>query len=355
MCEDGDTARSHVSDDVQPEFGKQDSVLMRTSTWLSVPLMCFDLLAPTAPAQAPGAPTMSTLEQEMSAITSPGRTAPVRSDLDRALADRNYERAERLLADRIAREPTSVQLLTQIASVFMMDRKPLNAAIALKKAEALRPLDTQARLQLVMAYIAMRRGDWARPELERLILTEPDNVIPLYWLARLDYDARQYASAIRRLQDVVARSPTFVRAHDNLGLCYEALNQADEAIPHYREAVRLNRREGETPSAWPALNLGILLRTRDELDEAEGLFREALTYDQGFAPAHYQLGALLEQRGRMDEAVKALRAATSADAAYAEPYYALSRIYRRQGRAAEANAAMAAFERIHDARREPAR
>ena len=62
-----------------------------------------------------------------------------------------------------------------------------------------------------------------------------------YWLARLDYDAGQYASAIRRLQDVVAQAPAFARAHDNLGLCYEALNQPDEAIPHYREAVRLNR------------------------------------------------------------------------------------------------------------------
>ena len=58
----------------------------------------------------------------------------------------------------------------------MMDRKPLNAAIALKKAEVLGPLDNHARLQLALAYIAMKRGDWARPELERLALAEPANV-----------------------------------------------------------------------------------------------------------------------------------------------------------------------------------
>ena len=39
---------------------------------------------------------------------------------------------------------------------------------ALKKAEALAPLDSQERFQLALAYIAMKRGDWARPELERL-------------------------------------------------------------------------------------------------------------------------------------------------------------------------------------------
>jgi tetratricopeptide (TPR) repeat protein len=309
-------------------------------------------LLPVAAAAQP--PTMSTLEQEISAPPV-RRAGPARSEVDKALAARDYERAERLLADQIARQPTARHLLTQIASVFMMDRKPLNAAIALKKAEVLGPLDNELRLQLALAYIAMRRGDWARPELERLVQSDPSNVIHSYWLARLDYDAGQYAAAIRRLQSVVTQEPTFTRAHDNLGLCYEALNQVDEAIPHYTEAVRLNRLDGKTGSAWPALNLGILRRTRGELEEAEVLFREALTYDRDFAPGHYQLGALLEQRDRLDEAVKALGQATAADAAYPEPYYALSRIYRRQGRIAEADAAMTTFKRLHDARRESTR
>jgi tetratricopeptide (TPR) repeat protein len=298
---------------------------------------------------------MSALEREISAAPPTRRVAPGRSEIDRAVAARDYERAERLLADAIARQPASQALLTQIAGVFMMDRKPFNAAIALKKAEALGPLDNQQRLQLALAYIAMRRGDWARPELERLAAAEPENVVAAYWLARLDYDAGQYASAIRRLGDVVAKSPAFARAHDNLGLCYEALNQSDEAIPHYREAVRLNRLDVKTASAWPPLNLGILLRTRGELEDAEALFREAVTYDKQFAPGYYQLGALLEERGRMDDAVKALRQATSADAGYPEPYYALSRILRRQGHVADADAALTAFKRLHDARREPSR
>lgn len=329
---------------------------MRTSMWLPVPMMLLGMASAYGAidaSQASPSPAMSTLEQEISA-GPPSRTmAPARSEIDRALVARDYARAERLLADAIARQPTARQLLMQVASVFMMDRKPLNAAIALKKAEALGPLDNHGRLQLALAYVAMRRGDWARPELERLALAEPDSVIYPYWLARLDYDAGQYAPAIRRLQDVVAHAPTFARAHDNLGLCYEALNQSDEAILHYREAVRLNRLDDQTRSAWPSLNLGILLRTRGDVEEAETLFRESLTYDHHFAPGYYQLGALLEQRGRLDEAVKALRQAVSNDAAYPEPYYALSRIYRRQGRTAEANSAMTTFERLHDARREP--
>jgi tetratricopeptide (TPR) repeat protein len=145
---------------------------------------------------------MSALEWEISA-PAPKAPRPAGSEIDAAVAARDYERAERLLAEAAARQPESRDLLLQIAAVFMMDRKPLNAAIALKKAEVLGPLDNQARLQLALAYIAMRRGDWARPELERLVQAEPSEVIYPYWLARLDYDAGQYADAIRRLESVL--------------------------------------------------------------------------------------------------------------------------------------------------------
>jgi tetratricopeptide (TPR) repeat protein len=298
---------------------------------------------------------MSALEREISEGPPAAAVSALSSELQRALASKNYERAEQLLADAIARQPASQPLLTQIASVFMLDRKPLNAAIALKKAEALGPLDNPTRLQLALAYIAMKRGDWARPELEHLAADEPANVTHLYWLARLDYDAGQYASAIQRLQRVVAREPALVRAHDNLALCYEALNQPDEAIGHYREAIRLNRADTKTASPWPVLNLGILLRTRGELDEAESLFREALAIDRRFAPGHYQLGVVLEERNRLDDAIASFRQAISFDESYAEAYYALSRIYRRRGQTAEADAAMNQFKRLHESRREGSR
>ena len=127
------------------------------------------------------------------------RTAP-KSDIDRALEAKDWERAERLLAAEIERRPEARELLLTIASVFMRDRKPLNAAIALKKAEKLAPLDNYSRLQLALAYIAMGRADWARPELETLARNEPGNMIHAYWLARLDYDAGQYAAAVERLR-----------------------------------------------------------------------------------------------------------------------------------------------------------
>ena len=110
---------------------------------------------------------------------------------------------------------------------------------------------------------------------------------------------------------MLARDPAFMRAHDNLGLCYEAQHQPELAIRHYREAIRLNR-AGADKSPWPPLNLGVLLRQRGELTEADALFREAIGYDASFARAHYELGLLLEQRGDTAGATQALERAAAA-------------------------------------------
>ena len=181
-----------------------------------------------------------------------------------------------------------------LGSVFLIEKKPLNAAIAIKKAEALAPLDDRSRFTLVLAYIALNHGDWARPELEKLVASDPSNPGYDYWLGRLDYDAGQYASAVKRFQKVIDAEPDSVRAYDNLGLCYEALNQPDDAETPYRKAVELNR-TAQTKSAWPPLNLGILLRNRGELKEAEALLREAAKYEDHLAqpllPARRAAGA----------------------------------------------------------------
>jgi tetratricopeptide (TPR) repeat protein len=269
-----------------------------------------------------------------------------KADIDKAIAAKNWPKAEQLLAAEIERSPQSAALLKLIASVFMRDRKPLNAAIALKKAEAIAPLDAASRFQLALAYIGMRQGEWARPVLDGLAWAEPKNPAYLYWLGRLDYDTGKYASAVARLQQAISNDPGFIRAYDNLGLCYEALNKSDDAIAQYREAIRRARLLGE-PWPWPFLNLGILQRRAGELDEAEALFREALAIAPSFAQALYQLGAVLEYKDQVDEAVTALEQAAAADPTYAEPHFALARIYRRQGKAKEADAALATFDRLH--------
>src|SRR5450631_2211444 len=70
----------------------------------------------------------------------------------RALARKDYLTVEQILVHAIAADPKAADLLALAARVFLLDRNPGNAAIALKKAEKLRPLSETDRFQLVMAY-----------------------------------------------------------------------------------------------------------------------------------------------------------------------------------------------------------
>jgi tetratricopeptide (TPR) repeat protein len=314
---------------------------------LLTPLACAVMLVAGAPmgAVAQRPPLELPAETASNHAVLADLAARRRTEIDKAIKAGEWTRAETLLVAEIERTPKPADLLKELAGVFMKDRKPLNAAIALKKAETFGALDASTRLQLALAYIAMRRGDWARPELERLAAAEPLNTTYAYWLARLDYDSGRYDAAIARLRVIVQREPAFVRAYDNLGLCYDAQNQPEEAARHYREAIRRTRDTGEK-WPWPFLNLGVLLKQRGEMEEAEALFREALEIDPGFAQALYHLGTVLEQSERTDDAVQMLHRAAAADPAYAEPYFALSRIYRRQGQVAAADAALVKFQQL---------
>lgn len=302
-------------------------------------------IAPTAAGQQPRDP----LEIAPGPLPDTVRVPPTpnREAIERAIEQRDWDQAEKLLVAEIEAKPESPDLLKFLAGIFMLDRKPLNAAIAIKKAEQFGELDEGTRHALALAYIAMGRGDWARPELERLAKAAPSDPTYEYWLARLDYDDGLYASAIERLERVVARDPKFVRAYDNLGLCHEAQGDAEQAIVHYRKAVELNR-QAPARSPWPPLNLGILLRSRGEMPEAERLLREAVQYDGALPQARYELGVLLEQTGRPEEAVKELEQAAALDATYPQPHYALARIHRRQGRLEAAQQSLATFKRLQE-------
>ena len=206
----------------------------------------------------------------------------------------------------------------------------MNSAIAWKKAEAIAPLDDRSRFTLAMAYVELNHRDWARPELAKLAAAQPENPLYLYWLARLDYDAQDYATAIARLQRVIELNPAMMRAYDTLGLCYDYLGRFDEAIKSYNQAIELNRLQSK-PSPWPHVDLAISLMAVNQPTEAERNLRRALEYDAHLPQAHYQLGRVFEMQGDYQTAVQSLKQAIVIDPTYPEPHYLLGRLYHRLG------------------------
>lgn len=308
-------------------------------------------LATLAAAQEPTRPDAGFAPVDAHELDAAGLAAERRAALARALAAGAYAQAQTMLVEEAKRNPGSPEVLRLLGGIRFMQREYLGSAIAFKKAETLAPLDERSRFTLAMSYVVLGHRDWARPELQKLVQSAPRSALYRYWSARLDYDDNLYAAAIDGLLQAVALDGRMVKAHDSLGLSYEALGRYDEAIQSYQQAVRLNR-EAEPNTPWPPLNLGILLARLDRLDEAEPLFRESVRIDPRFPQGHYQLGTTLEKKGRADEAVTELEEAARLDAAYAEPHYALARLYRRGGNAEKADRALERFLAVKNQKKE---
>src|ERR1051326_2630534 len=227
--------------------------------WLSLPSFVQQVPAPEA------LPVPGTSNLLAGLQLEPSR----RAELENTLPRRDYKSAETILLEETNRDPKSARaakLYTLMGHILFLDGQYLNSAIAWKKAEAITSLDDQSRFSLAMAYLRLNRADWGRDELQRLSQGDPQNPLYLYWLAKLDYDAREYTSAISRLRHVIELDPNMMRAHNNLGLCYDSLGQFEEAVQSFTRAIDLNRKQ-EHPSAWPPLNLAISLISLNRLVE----------------------------------------------------------------------------------------
>ncbi|HTF24448.1 MAG TPA: tetratricopeptide repeat protein [Candidatus Limnocylindria bacterium] len=310
--------------------------------WLPIPLPPQDCIPQQEnPAPQGASPDLSGLQL----------TDVRRLELEDAFRRRDYKRAESILLDEAEKDAKSIRsakVLVLAGGIFFLDGEFQDSVIAWKKAEAIISLDDRSRFTLAMAEIKVNHRDWARPELDKLATTHPQDSLYLYWLARLDYDSQNYAAAITRLQRVVELDPNMMRAYDSLGLCYDYLGQFNEAIKHYNRAVELNRLQSK-PSPWPHVDRAISLISLNQLVEAEKNLHEALTYDSRLPQAHYQLGRVLEMQGGYQAAVQSLNQAIELNPSYPEPHYLLGRIYHRLGEDQLSKKEIAQFQELKKA------
>lgn len=268
-----------------------------------------------------------------------------RRALQQSVASRDYTEAEELLVKEAGQQPHSYVLLASLGRIFFLDGKYLNCAIAMKKADRAAPLQASDRYTLALAYVVLKKSDWARAEFDKLAQSDPRNPNYIYWQGRSDYDSMRLRAAVSEYQRVLALDPNYMKAYDNLGLTDEALGDLDAAIKNYHQATELNRAQ-QAPSPWPPLNLGALLIKLGKFDEAERSLRESLRYDGRFPTAHYELGRLLEKEKKDDEALQELRLAALYDPEYPEPHYAMGQIYQRTGKKDQAASEWKTFQKL---------
>jgi Flp pilus assembly protein TadD len=107
--------------------------------------------------------------------------------------------------------------------------------------------------------------------------------------------------AIKELKLAVSEYPSFVNAHNQIGVLYLRLNELDNADSAFKAALKIN------PEAYePLLNRGVALYRLGKLKDAESSLRASLKIKPDTSVAYYYLGRTLNKLGRNEDAEAAL-------------------------------------------------
>ncbi|HKY09980.1 MAG TPA: tetratricopeptide repeat protein [Candidatus Binatia bacterium] len=118
--------------------------------------------------------------------------------------------------------------------------------------------------------------------------------------------------------------------HYNLAREIARKGRYQEAIRHYREAIRIR------PDADSHNNLGLLLALTGEVDASVAELRRAVAIDPRYAKGYFNLGRVLARRGDFDAGAENFRIALDLQPDEVEIHLALGAVLMRQNRVAEA-------------------
>ena len=96
--------------------------------------------------------------------------------------------------------------------------------------------------------------------------------------------------------------PNLAIIHNNLGIALFADGKNEEAIYHYKRAIKL-----KSNHALAHYNLGIALFADGKNEEAISHYKMAIKLNPNFTNAHYNLGIVLVQKGEMGKAIHHFR------------------------------------------------
>jgi len=138
---------------------------------------------------------------------------------------------------------------------------------------------------------------------------------------------RDYRSELAIWQTSVDARPGSIRGHYNLAVALAGEGKPDEAIEHYRQAVRLYPDYVQAHN-----NLAVLLEERGRPDEAIRHYQEALRVDPNVVEAHYNLALIFLRQGKLDGAVEHFKHALRINPHLPWAHYNLATALARQGK-----------------------
>jgi tetratricopeptide (TPR) repeat protein len=270
------------------------------------------------------------------------------TQIEGLIQDKQIATAEKIVVGKLVADPRNTELITLLAEVRFDQRRYKEAIQLVDDADAVAgPTAKGATLRGLVA-VAQSRLDLAEPRFQEAIRLDPNYAFAHYYLGRLLYTRNHFNESIQESNAAIALAPNLVRAYENLGLCYEAKQQIDEAKKWYLEAVQRGA-SGGRQTEWPSLDLATMLIRNGRVEEARPYLLDALKLNPNNSKSHLQMAIVLEKTGDLAGALQELQRTVNLDPTKADAHYRVARIYQRLGKKDLADKEFAQFQRISEA------
>lgn len=216
--------------------------------------------------------------------TAPPRNSKLRPRVDACLRQGRFAEAEQACRAALENDPEDPDARGLLGIVKLKAQQPAVAAEWLRDALSATPDDTNLSTALAEACYRLGQHERARELLHRVLGRAPGSVTALHLLGVIDSALGNDHEAFESLERALELKPSNTRVLGDLLLAQRALGDYDGALARAQKAIR---RKAKDP--YLLNNAGILNQELGRMEEAAGLFRQALRLDPAFTSAHANL------------------------------------------------------------------
>ncbi len=265
-------------------------------------------------------------------------------DLGLAYAKANkWGDAAKTFAELARRQPNSIEAAYFHALALYNSNDSSQAEAEVRRALRLDAGAVEAHT--LLGIILASKGS-ANPEaaesLSQAIALSPNSFDAQFYLGRVQYALKDYASSVNSLRAALKLNPRHSEARFFLGTVLELTGDSTAAMVEYQELLKL-----DPDSVMGQLGSGALLVKQGKIDEALLALQRAVALDPNEFEAHWALGRALALKGRYADAVESFQKAVALAPNRSEAHYQLGLAFRRLGREADANREFAIVERLN--------
>ncbi len=194
-------------------------------------------------------------------------------------------------------------------------------------------MDPESKVRLARSYFNGGKTGEAMRVLEEGLKEYPESVPIRNYYGQVSFLTGKLEVAEAALLEVLRLNPFMTDAHNTLGAVYQEMGRYNEAEKEYR--LTLEDRSYSTPQKV-YLNLGLLYKAQDRMEEAISMLRRAVETDPAYLQAHYELAGALEQTGNYREAAREYGVAEPAYRKSGEYHYRFGVVQMKLGNNLEA-------------------